>query len=208
MKPKLFSYILTIVTLGALVGCKQLPGTSGQQGAVIGGASGAAVGAIVGGSEHRALGALLGGALGAGGGYLIGAQTDKIDNRDQSGAVQANQSAQAKPATPAEVSTSTTADLNHDGFVTMDEVVAMKQAGLADQQMLQRLQATGQVFELTPEQKQFLLNNGVSQTVVNQMPSINHQSTIQYPQPQSTIQYPQPQTTVAPASPQGTISHP
>jgi hypothetical protein len=197
MKNKLFSVLITSVFLLALVGCKELPGSSKQQGAVIGGASGAAVGAVVGGSQHRLLGALVGGALGAGGGYLIGAQTEKINNHDQTGAVQASQNAQTKPATPAEVATSTTADLNHDGYVTMDEVVAMKQAGLTDQQMLQRLQATGQVFELTSEQRQYLLNNGVSTTVVDQMPNINKTATQMPPQPQTTA----PQTTVPQTTP-------
>jgi len=206
LKSKLFVILMATVLLTALVGCKQLPGTGGEQGAVIGGASGATVGAIVGGGHHRLLGALIGGALGAGGGYLIGAQTDKINNHDQAGAIQASQNAQARPATPAEVAASTTADLNHDGYVTMDEVVAMKQAGLSDQQMLQRLQATGQVFELTPEQRQFLLNNRVSQYVVDQMPNLNRTATTRVApaQPYSTV--PQPQTTVP--QPQPTYPQP
>ena len=43
-------------------GCQQLPGTSGQQGAAIGGVGGAATGAAVAGEHHRLLGALVGGA--------------------------------------------------------------------------------------------------------------------------------------------------
>jgi hypothetical protein len=67
----------------------------------------------------------------------------------------------------------TTADVNGDGFVTLDEVVAMRQAGLSDQQMLERLRLTGQVFELTAEQEQHLRSQGVSAHVVNQMQDIN-----------------------------------
>jgi hypothetical protein len=122
--------------------------------------------------------------------------------------VQASQNAQTKPATAADVANSTTADLNRDGYVTMDEVVAMRQAGLSDQQMLQRLQATGQIFELTPEQHQFLLNNGVNPSVVDQMQTLNRQTTTQVAplQPQA---YPQPQTTVPqPTVPQSTVPPP
>jgi hypothetical protein len=159
--------------LAGSAGCEKLPGSGKQQGAAIGGVGGAVAGAAVGGEHHRLLGALLGGAAGAGGGYLIGAHSDRISGHDSSGAQQAVQRAQTSPATPEQARTAPTADLNGDGFVTMDEVVAMRQAGLPDQVMLDKLQATGQVFELTPQQQQYLLNNGVSQNVVNQMPELN-----------------------------------
>ena len=66
-----------------------------------------------------------------------------------------------------------TADVNGDGFVTMDEVVAMRAAGFSDQQMLERLRATGQVFELTPEQQRYLHDHGVSDYVIGQMLDVN-----------------------------------
>jgi hypothetical protein len=154
-------------------GCQNLPGTPGQQGAVIGGAGGAATGAVVAGEHHRLLGALLGGALGAGGGYLIGANKDRITGHDTAGAQAATQNAQMHPATPAMALNAPTADLNGDGFVTMDEVVATKQAGIPDQQILDKMRATGQVFELTPEQQRYLQNNGVSQYVIDQIPELN-----------------------------------
>lgn len=167
----------TAVSLAAVmtgtIGCQNLPGTSGQQGAVIGGAGGAVAGAAVGGEHHRLLGALLGGALGAGGGYVIGANKDRITGHDTAGAQAAVQNAQAHPATPAMAMSAPTADLNGDGFVTMDEVVAMRQAGLSDQQILDKMRATGQVFELTPEQMRYLQNNGVSQYVIDQIPDLN-----------------------------------
>lgn len=176
------------VTMLGTSGCQNLPGTPGQQGAVIGGAGGAATGAVVGGEHHRLLGALLGGALGAGGGYLIGANKDRITGHDTAGAQAAMQNAQAHPATPAMAVNAPTADLNGDGFVTMDEVVAMKQAGFPDQQILDKMRATGQVFELTPEQQRYLQNNGVSQYVIDQIPDINrdvrNQLSGQQPYPQ------------------------
>jgi len=174
-----FIHSLCVTSILALLaaGCSNLPGTSKQQGAVIGGAGGAVAGAAIGGEKHRAAGALLGGILGAGGGYVIGAHTDKTST-DTERARQADQTAQTQPATPEQARASTTADLNHDGFVTLDEVVAMRKAGLSDQEMINRLRATGQVFDLTPEQQRFLLDQGVSQSVVSQMQNLNRAGTL------------------------------
>jgi hypothetical protein len=128
---------------------------------------------VIGGEKHRVLGALLGGALGAAGGYVIGAQTEKINKNDHDGAIEANKKAETRPVTAEEARTATTADINRDGFVTLDEVVAMEKAGLSDDQMLDRLNATDQIFELTPDQQRYLLDHGVSRTVVNRLPEIN-----------------------------------
>src|SRR5437868_9555512 len=160
------SNVIKLVLIGlsafSLAGCENLPGSRGTQGAVVGGAGGAAVGAAVGGHEHRLLGALLGGALGAGGGYVVGANSDRILGRDRDSAERAVRQSQEHPATAQDALRATTADLNNDGFVTLDEVVAMRDAGLSEAQMLDRLRATNQVFELTPEQRQYLLDRGVS----------------------------------------------
>jgi|ERR1043166_7136821 hypothetical protein len=179
----------------SVAGCSELPGNRPQQGTVIGGASGAAVGAIAGGEKHRLLGALLGGALGAAGGYVIGAESDKINTTNRTAAVTANNNAQSKPATVQDVNNSTTADLNHDGFVTLDEVVALSAAGLQEQEIIRRLQATGQVFELTDDQKRYLTDHGVSQAVVNQMNDINRsvrQQLLQSQTPSGVISSPPP----------------
>jgi predicted amidohydrolase YtcJ len=166
---------MTLVSLLAIgiAGCEHMPRDRGARGAIIGGAGGAAAGAVIGGSEHRLLGALLGGALGAAGGYVIGANTGRIRDHDQQAARQAAIRAQENPVTAEEALRATTADINNDGFVTLDEVVAMQQAGLTDEQMLQRMRATDQIFELTAEQRQYLMDRGVSQQLVNQMEQIN-----------------------------------
>src|SRR3954471_4106838 len=164
---------LVASTLLGTIGCSDLPGSKGSQGAVIGGLGGAAAGAAIGGSHNRLLGAILGGAVGAGGGYVIGANSDKILGKDTKAATQAQQQAQQNPATASQARTAATADINHDGFVTLDEVVAMRQAGLTDSQMLSKLRATDQVFELTSEQEKYLRDNGVSQNVISQMEAIN-----------------------------------
>ncbi|HYG22119.1 MAG TPA: hypothetical protein VEH04_04990 [Verrucomicrobiae bacterium] len=173
----LSSLVLTGLTAVMLqTGCSNLPGDKGQQGAVIGGLGGAAAGAAVGGEDNRLLGAILGGALGAGGGYVVGANSDRILNKDKGGAETATEAAQSRPATPEEARSAATADLNSDGFVTLDEVVALDKAGYTDQEVVSRLQATGQVFELTSEQQTYLTNQGVSPSVVNQMNSLNREA--------------------------------
>lgn len=156
-----------------MAGCQDLPGSDEQQGAVLGGLGGAAAGAIIGGGDNRLLGALIGGALGAGGGYLVGANKDKIMGKDDEDARQAVERAQEDPATAEDVENATTADLNDDGFVTLDEVVAMEEAELGDREILQRLESTDQVFELTNDQREYLIDRGVSNRVVNGMEDIN-----------------------------------
>jgi hypothetical protein len=60
----------------------------------------------------------------------------------------------------------------------MDEVVAMERAGFSDEKIVDRLRATGQVFELTTEQKNYLRSRGVSDNVISQLASLNqNQST-------------------------------
>ena len=175
-KNKSISLCLAAAFLLPTVGCENMPGTKEQQGAVIGGAGGAVAGAVVGGERHRWLGALIGGAVGATGGYLIGANVDKIKGNDTNGAVEANKRAETRPVTAEEAAAATTADVNKDGFVTLDEVVAMERANLSDEQIISRLDATDQLFELTPEQKRYLLDRGVSRNVVDRLPELNREA--------------------------------
>ena len=163
--------------LAPLTGCESLPGNDESQGAVIGGVSGAAAGALLGGKDNRLLGALIGGALGAGGGYLIGANKDKITGKDseknREEAIKAAERAERNPAKAEDVDRARTADLNEDGFVTLDEVVAMRTANLSDREMIDRLQRTDQVFELTDYQEDYLRTRGVSDTVIREMRNMN-----------------------------------
>jgi len=177
---QLLSAAISAALLFSTTGCQNLPGQPSTQGAVIGGVGGAAAGAAIGGEKHQVMGALLGGALGAGAGYVVGANSDRIMNRDARGAAEATETAQTRPATAADARTATTADLNRDGFVTLDEVTAMSDAGFSDAEMIDRLQTTGQVFELTPEQERFLGSRGVSQRVISQMQNLNRQARDQF----------------------------
>ena len=161
----------SIAALASFTACSNLPGYSLQQRAVIGGASGAALGAA--GTHNHALGAIIGGAVGAAGGYAVGANKDKIFGSDNKSAADAERKSQEAPATPQQALSATTADINNDGFVTLDEVVALRQAGITDDQMIQKLRATNQVFNLNDEQKRYLLDRGVSQSVIDQMATLN-----------------------------------
>jgi Glycine zipper len=157
------------IGLAPLAGCESLPGDEKEQGAVIGGVGGAAAGAAL-SEDNRLLGALIGGALGAGGGYLIGANMDEKRDQDaaktREEAVAAQRKAESDPATPDQAREAKTADINGDGFVTLDEVVALEEAGLSEKEMIRRLERTQQYFELTPEQEQYLKDKGVADRVV------------------------------------------
>ncbi len=65
--------LLSGLSLTMLAGCENLPGSRAEQGAVIGGASGAVAGSALGDSTFDTV---IGGALGAGAGYVVGKETD------------------------------------------------------------------------------------------------------------------------------------
>ncbi len=171
------SSLIGALALAPLTGCENLPGGEKEQGAVIGGVGGAVAGAAL-AKDNRLIGGLIGGALGAGGGYLIGAQVEKTRDgkdrdRNRDDAITASRRAESQPAQASDVDKSRTADLNDDGFVTLDEVVAMEKADLADTEMIDRLERTDQVFELTQYQEDYLRTRGVSDTVIREMLDMN-----------------------------------
>src|SRR5688572_26819728 len=122
--------LVIAVPLAPLAGCSDLPGTDEQQGAVAGGVGGAVLGAAV--AKNKLLGGLIGGAIGAVGGYLIGANWDKLTGNERDEAIESVRNAESNPATAEQARRATTADINSDGFVTLDEVVAMEKAGFSD----------------------------------------------------------------------------
>lgn len=156
-----------------LLACQELPGTRTQQAMAIGTATGAALGYAL-NQENRLVGALLGGALGAGGGWVIGAKTDWFEDPSADAAARdAIDDSRRSPVDADDVARARTADIDDNGFVTFDEMVAMERAGLSDDEILDRLQATGQIFDLTGEQERALIDAGVSRRVVSEMKYIN-----------------------------------
>lgn len=159
---------VTAVSLSLSAGCEELPGGEKEQGAVIGGAGGALAGGAL-AEDNRALGALIGGLLGAGGGYLVGAQLEKNEEEAREAAEEARQN----PATVDEVPDSDTADLDGNGFVTMDELLALKEAGLDSDEIIDRAEATDQVFQLSPQQEDELANAGYDRETLARLENVN-----------------------------------
>ncbi|MBA3563848.1 MAG: hypothetical protein H0W33_07550 [Gammaproteobacteria bacterium] len=165
--------VLAGLLIAPLAGCENLPYDRETQATAAGGAVGAVAGAALGDSMFETL---LGGALGAGAGYLIGAHTDWFSSENNTAeARQAVRNAQNDPATAADVDNSNTADLNSDGFVTTDELIAMEEAGLSEGEIMNRVEATDQVFDITPQQSDQLIAAGVSRRVVNQLETVNRE---------------------------------
>jgi hypothetical protein len=127
--------------------------------------------------EKHGLTALLNGALGAGGGYLIGADPKMLGDNDRgrhrAQAVLASERAERNPATVDDARRARSADLNADGFVTLDEVIAMERAGLDDAEQVALLTRTHQVFELTAEQERYLEDRGIGRNVVREARSMD-----------------------------------
>jgi hypothetical protein len=124
-------------------------------------------------TSDGAIAVLIDGALGRDGGFLIGMQSDKADPKYHDEAMLAARNAEVHPATSSDVKNSDSADLNHDGYVTMDELIAMRDAGVNNQEMIRRLKETNQLFELTRHQKSYLLDDAISERVIDAMPGLN-----------------------------------
>lgn len=168
-----FPFLAIILTAASLPlsSCESLPGTKSTQGAVVGGAGGAVAGAIIAGEDNRLLGAVIGTAIGAGGGYVVGNEITKRDERKAQEAAAAT--SQTSSFTLADVQGSNSADLDSDGNVTIAELVALQRANLTDNQIIRRLEATNVIFSLTDEQNATLRQAGVSQTVINRLATVN-----------------------------------
>lgn len=150
------------ISAGSLAGCQQAAPPATQPTDPVGNAIAAA-------SVQRGmtLADLTGGDLGLGGGYLVAAAPEKIRDRRRQDALTAAQQAEQAPVQLKAVHDSDTADLNHDGFITLDEILAMSRAGLSDREIGDRLRATGYSFHLTAEQERYLTDRGVSGNVVD-----------------------------------------
>ncbi|HXE52187.1 MAG TPA: hypothetical protein VN541_04195 [Tepidisphaeraceae bacterium] len=125
--------------------------------------------------QQQSLIALADRAGGPAGGWLIGANPKMLSPGHEDAAKRANQQAEQRPAQMDHARKSDTADLNNDGFITLDEVLALKQGGLSDHEIISRLRATGDVFALNDRQMQYLADRGISARVIGAMagPGVN-----------------------------------
>lgn len=173
MRIELKTMGLAVLAAAILVGCARLPYQRTTETSVAGAAAGAAVGAVLAGDDDQMLGALLGGVLGAATGYVIGAETGWFGEGNEKAFDQTVNRARNDPATVEDVSGSYDADLNNDGLVTQDELIALSHAGLSADEIIDRLEATNQVFHVNAAQRQSLLEAGVDPQVVYELEEIN-----------------------------------
>lgn len=85
----------------------------------------------------------------------------------------ADASAIDKPIMADQVRAASTADIDNDGNVTLAEVVAMHNAGLSDDEMIRRIEATKVTFALTDDQEKTLQDRGVSRRVIDRLHTVN-----------------------------------
>jgi len=147
--------------------------TKAGSGALIGGASGAAVGSIIGHTSHgrTGSGALIGAGVGALGGALVGNAMDKSDeekkraeeqrrreqsySRDSSGSYNSNSYAPSNTAPSSRVTRANVMDWAHSGV--KDEII------------IDRIQRSGSTFYLTATDEKQLRDAGVGQSVIQAM---------------------------------------
>ncbi len=123
-----------------------------DQGALLGGATGAGLGAIIGNQSGHALGgAAIGGAVGALTGAAVGSGMDDIEARNR-----AQIAAQLGRPAPA-------------GAVTIDDVVQMSRAGVNEELIINHIHANGAASPLRSDDLIFLQQQGVSPRVIAAM---------------------------------------
>lgn len=146
--------LVAALTLG-LAGCE----TKAQTGALVGGAGGAALGAGIGSMSHSRAGegALIGGAVGALGGYIVGNEMDKADQRERDrNAVRATREDRYAAPAPSQ-------------RVTKNDVIKWTDQGAKDEVIIDRIDRSGTVFNITAADENELRDAGVSEEVVRAM---------------------------------------
>lgn len=164
----------SVLVSPVMIGCEALPGRPREQGAVIG----AVVGGIIGGAAAGTwwAGALIGAGIGLVGGWIIGFAVEEWFGPAGAPAPRVQNDELFMPenfATPEQALAARTADINGDGHVSLDELLAMHQAGLTEREIIHRLEATDCIFELNDSQQNFLLSHGISPAIIAALPEIN-----------------------------------
>jgi hypothetical protein len=128
-------------------GCESMNNT--QAGALGGGLFGAALGTVVGCAARNPLaGAAIGGAVGAGTGALIGNSEDRREERYQ------RRAAAIQAANPP---------------LTLYDIADMSQKHIGDGIIIQQIRYTNSMYNLSPNDINWLKQQGVSDTVVMEM---------------------------------------
>ncbi len=118
---------------------------------LVGGAGGAAAGAAIGSaSGHAGSGAVIGGAIGLIGGGLVGNSMDQADQRHDE---------------PYQYSTTA----SPSGPLTRDQIVIWSRQGAGDEVIIDRIERSSTVFQLTAADEDTLRSQGVSDNVLRAM---------------------------------------
>jgi len=76
----------------------------------------------------------------------------------------------------------TSADLDGDGTVSLDEILLLGRSGLSDVEVAERLERTGRTFELSTSQEQYHRVRGISEALIARLPTLNRSITPPPPQ--------------------------
>jgi hypothetical protein len=153
------------VLAGVTAGCQNMPQVPVGDRTVLGGSAMAAGAAIP--ADGALLSTLTKGSDASA--LVVGADWQKIRQHASREAIAAANKAKTYPATAADVSKSPTADLNQDGFITIDELLALQQAGLRDNDIVDRLEHTRAYFEVTKDQERYLQEHFIKPAIVTAM---------------------------------------
>lgn len=148
------------------VGCE----SKAQTGALVGAGGGALLGGAIGSLSHSRAGA--GAAIGAGagaiGGYLVGNEMDKKDQKARDAA--ARDSARTARSRDYETqSPPPRAAATTDGSLSRDDVIRWSKDGVKDEIIIDRIERSGTTFRLTAADENALRNANVSDEVLRAM---------------------------------------
>ena len=154
--------MLSLGVLAGLAGCETKAGT----GALVGGAAGAGIGAIIGNNSHgrTASGAAIGGAVGAIGGALVGNEMDKKDREEA-----ARQREYDRDPYASRRGGGGGGAYESRAAVTKDDVIDWTRRGDRDDLIIDRIDRSGSVFNLSSRDENRLRDAGVSEDVIRAM---------------------------------------
>ena len=152
--------ITAVLTSAVSGGCATHAGT----GALAGGGIGAGLGALVGSATgNPQAGAAIGGVLGAGVGTAVGADADaeKANRANDLAIAQANASEANAPMNRGPLSV--------DDVIRMSKLDAATNTRVSDEVIINYIRTSNSVYNLLPQDLQYLSANGVSERVIIEM---------------------------------------
>src|SRR4051794_34047102 len=143
------------------VGCE----SKAQTGALVGAGGGALLGGAIGSLSHSraGAGAAIGAGVGAIGGYVVGKEMDKKEQKNRDAAA-----AQAARSNDSRASDTPRTTVGSDA-VTRDDVLRWSKDGVKDDVIIDRIERSGSTFRLTATDESSLRDANVSEEVIRSM---------------------------------------